>query len=80
MVGAVRLAVELWGEPPTAEPTATALLGFLRHRATRYAERVRQEPPQETSVSPTLRDEWSLLELLRSKASQSRRRATKERG
>src|SRR5690606_25389666 len=80
MVRAVELAVELWAEPATKEPTATALLGFLRHRATRYANRVLQRVPEEASVSPTLSDEWSFVELLRPKAPQSRRRPNKERG
>jgi hypothetical protein len=78
MVQAVERAVSTWGESTTAAPTATALLGFLRHRATRYLDKVvKSEAEQAPNAVPGLSDEWSLVGLLPAKPSATRRRPGK---
>lgn len=62
MVESVTRAVSAWGEGVSG--TQAALLGFLRHRATRYLLRLR--PDGEANVPP-LTGEWSLLSVSESK-------------
>lgn len=63
MQEAVHQAVGAWGDQATSSLTATALLGFLRHRAARYLDKVR--PPEGESVSlGGASGEWSMVGLL----------------
>lgn len=66
MVQSVEQAVKMWGEPATAAPSETALLGFLRHRATRYLDKVRKQDPELAVSAPNLNEEWSVVGLLAS--------------
>lgn len=56
MQESVERAVSAWGESVTS--IETALLGFLRHRATRYLQRIR---PNGDAKVPPRTGEWSLL-------------------
>jgi hypothetical protein len=76
MVRAVERAVSVWGESTTAAPTTTALLGFLRHRARRYLDKI-AKTELEAPTAPALNDEWSLVGLLPAKLQSSRRRPGK---
>jgi hypothetical protein len=69
--------VSVWGESTTAAPTTTALLGFLRHRATRFLDKIVKADPEQAPATPALNEEWSLVGLLPAKAPVSRRRPTK---
>lgn len=62
MEDTVMRAVGTWSESPTT--TAAALIGFLRHRAGRYLNRLRDGSEPQSSSAPPLSGEWSLVDLL----------------
>ncbi len=62
MVETLRHALRVWGEPATT--TEAALLGFLRHRATRYLNRIRRDGDESEPIVPPMTGEWSLVGLL----------------
>lgn len=55
-------AVGTWSESPTT--TAGALIGFLRHRAGRYLNRLADGKVPRQASAPPLSGEWSIVDLL----------------
>ncbi len=68
MLPTVERAVALWGDSATAAPTAAALLGFLRHRATRYLEKLAKSEAEVAPATVNMSEDWSVVGLLAAKA------------